>query len=774
MIRRAHRWCGSAIDRALIGTVVGVLWLAHAAPLGAQAGSPGTLLPRPASMTESANGAPFLLRDPVRIVVASPEIGADAAALLADAIRVRTGFRVTLAQGATASPAARDIRFVRAAKGTGAESYALDVSAGGVTLAAASHDGAIWAAQTLRQLFPVSFDSASGTRPAEWRVNPVQVRDSARFAWRGVMIDAGRHFMPVAVIEKQLDLMSRYKLNRLHWHLTDDQGWRIEIKKYPLLTAVGAWRTEADGSRYGGFYTQAEVRHVVDYARKRGITVVPEIEMPGHSVAALASYPNLGCTGEALEVPTTWGVYADVYCPGKETTFTFLQNVLDEVLTLFPSREIHIGGDEVPKDRWRACQSCQALMKREKLANEDELQRWFVDRMARYLESKGRRLVGWNEIMHGGNLRASAVVQSWEDSSWTRRAVVEGHAVIASPSQWTYLNRSPGELTLDQVYGFEPVPPGLTPEQSAHVLGSEVPFWSENITSGTNLELMMWPRTLAFAEVMWSTGPKDLSSLRRRVAEDHTPRLRALGAAVGPEASDLMRIAVSYDKQALSARIRLTPGVPGVTVRMSRDGKAPTAASPLLADSALLDGDGVRRLQPFYGDSPILGEKRVMIERHLALGATVRTSPAPSASYPGTGAGSLTDGLIGSSDHGDGLWQGWWGPDVVFVMSLESVPNAKNVRIDFLQNIRSWIAFPRAVEFQFSDDGVTWSDAVVRTHDVPVMRDGALVRPFAVELPTGPRARWLRITARSSGVLPAGHPGAGSPSWMFADEIVVR
>jgi hexosaminidase len=739
----------------------------------AQGSAARNLLPRPVTVEERSADAPFVLRDPVRIVVGS-ELATDGATLLADALRARTGFRVTVVKGAMPQGTARDIRFVRAAKPSGPESYQLDVTANGVTVAAASREGAIWGTQTLRQLLPVAFDSAPGARPAEWRVSAVHIADSARFGWRGVMIDAGRHFMPVAVIEKQLDVMSRYKLNRLHWHLTEDQGWRIEIKKYPLLTTVGAWRTEADGSRYGGFYTQTEIRHVVDYARKRGITVVPEIEMPGHSVAALASYPNLGCTGEALEVPTTWGVYADVYCPGKETTFTFLQNVLDEVLTLFPSREIHIGGDEVPKDRWRACESCQALMKREKLATEDELQRWFVDRMAKYLESKGRRLVGWNEIMHGGNLRASAVVQSWEDSSWTRRAVVEGHAAIASPSQWTYLNRSPGELTLEQVYRFDPVPPGLTPEQRARVLGSEVPLWSENITSGTNLELMAWPRALAFAEVMWSTATRDLPVLRRRITDDHAPRLRAQGVAVGPEGSDLMRIALSYDNQALSARLRLTPGVPGVTVRLSNDGRAPTAASPVVADSALLDGDGLRRLQPFYGDSPILGEKRVMIERHLALGAAVRSAPAPSASYPGTGTGSLSDGLVGSSDHGDGLWQGWWGPDIVLVMNLESVHGAKNVRVNFLQNIRSWIALPRAVEFQFSDDGVTWSDAVVRTHDVPVMRDGALIRPFSADFPAGARPRWLRITARNSGVLPAGHPGAGSPSWMFADEIVVR
>ncbi len=768
-----------ATRRHRVATVIALAVLFGVAnrPAEAQTAGARTLLPRPVTVEAPQGAAPFVLRDPVRIVVGT-ELAADGASLLADAIRDRTGFRVAIVKDGGGARAARDIRFARAAKRDDHEAYTLDVAANGVRITAASREGAIWGMQTLRQLLPVGFDSVRGPRPAEWPVDAVHIADSARFGWRGVMIDAGRHFMPVAVIEKQLDLMSRYKLNRLHWHLTEDQGWRIEIKKYPLLTKVGAWRTEIDGTRYGGFYTQAEVRHVVDYARKRGITVVPEIEMPGHSVAALASYPNLGCTGEPLEVATQWGVFADVYCPGKETTFTFLQNVLDEVIALFPSREIHIGGDEVPKDRWRSCASCQALMQREKLANEDELQRWFVDRMARYLESKGRRLVGWNEIMHGGNLRPSAVVQSWEDSSWTRRAVVAGHAAIASPSQWTYLNRSAGELSLAQLYSFEPVPPGLTPEQSARVLGSEVPLWSEHITSGPNLELMMWPRALAFAEVLWSPRPgaggRDVAALRTRIDADHAPRLRALGAAVGPEDRDLMKIAVGYDPKARSAVVSLAPGVQGVTVRMSRNGYAPTAASPLVADSALLDGDGARRLQPFYGNAPILGERMLAIERHPAVGATVRSSPAPSPSYPGTGRWSLTDGLIGSLDHGDGLWQGWWGPDVTMIMTLDSLQTVHSVRIGFLQNIRSWIVLPRAVEFQLSTDGITWTDVVTRTHDVPVMRDGAIAQPFKADFPEGTRARWIRIIARNSGMLPAGHPGAGSPSWIFADEIAVR
>ena len=751
--------------------------------LGAgRASAQSALLPTPSAIT-ATGGAPFVLRDPVRIALADTAQGLrDAASLLADAVRQRTGFRVIIvdptAVGRTSvervTPGESRILLSAESRTEGDEGYTLTVAAGEIGIIGRSAAGTRWGVQTLRQLLPPAFEDANGPRRPEWEVPAVRITDAPRFAWRGTMLDAGRHFLPVSAVKRHLDLMARYKLNVLHWHLTEDQGWRIAIERYPELTRVGAWRTEEDGRVTGGFYSQTEVREVVEYARVRGIMVVPEIEMPGHSVAAIASYPWLGCTGDPRRVPTQWGVFADVYCPGKPTTFTFLEGVLDEVIALFPSPYVHIGGDEVPKDRWRACESCQALMRREGLANEDELQRWFVNRMGRYLESKGRRLIGWNEILHGGALLPSAMVQSWEDSSWTRRAVVAGHDVIASPSEWTYLNRSPGELTLAHVYAFEPVPPGLTAAQRARVLGSEVTFWSEHITSPANLELMAWPRQLAFAEIMWSAAPRDLAALRARLRADQLPRLRALGVAVGPEDAALARVAVAYDTTARAARLRITSGVPGLTVRMTRDGSLPSATSPVVADSQPIEGDGIRRWQAFLGADPVLEERRLVIERHRAVGARVTTMPAPADQYRGTGHANLTDGLRGSLLHGDGLWQGWWGPDVEVTVDLDSVQTIASVRIDFLQNIRSWMLLPREVAFSWSVDGRTWSRETTRTHAVPVDRDGAIQQGFTVAAPEGTRARYVRIRARNGGLLPAGHPGAGQPSWLFADEILVR
>lgn len=740
------------------------------------------VLPTPSSVTATRE-APFVLRDPVVIALAdSTQALLDAATLLSDAIGQRTGFRVRVlrrpatTEASPAEAAGSTGRIVLAAESRAErdEGYTLTVAAGEIRITGRSAAGTRWGVQTLRQLLPPEFEDANGPRRAAWEIPAVRITDAPRFAWRGTMLDAGRHFLPVAAVKRHLDLMARYKLNVLHWHLTEDQGWRIAIERYPELTRVGAWRTEEDGRVTGGFYTQAEVREVVEYARVRGIMVVPEIEMPGHSVAAIASYPWLGCTGDSLRVATQWGVFADVYCPGKPSTFTFLEGVLDEVIALFPSPYVHIGGDEVPKDRWRSCDSCQALMRREGLADEDELQRWFVNRIARYLEAKGRRLIGWNEIMHGGALLPSAMVQSWEDSSWTRRAAVAGHDVIASPSEWTYLNRSPGDLTLAQVYAFEPVPPGLTEAQRARVLGSEVTFWSEHITSPTNLELMAWPRQLAFAEIMWSAAPRDLEALRARLRTDHVPRLRALGVAVGPENAALVNTSVSYDTSARTARLRIASSVSGLTVRMTRDGSLPTAASPVVVDSQRIDGDGFHRWQAFLGADPVLEDGRLVLERHRAVGSRVRATPAPAERYRGTGDANLTDGLRGSLLHGDGLWQGWWGPDVEFTVDLDSLQSIASVSIDFLQNIRSWMLLPREVAFAWSADGVTWSPEVMRTHAIPADREGAIQHRFAVEVPGGTRARHLRIRARNGGLLPAGHPGAGQASWLFADEIVVR
>ena len=743
------------------------------------------ILPRPDSV-ELREGA-LTLRSPVRIVVATPSRRLREIAGLLREWLAASGLRATVAQR-TAGRGDITLALERAA-GDGPEAYTLEVQPTGVRIAAPAAEGVLWGAQTLLQLLGTQPSAVSrqpsGTAPpsvADGRrltadgslsIPALLIRDAPRFAWRGSLMDVGRHFFPAPFVKRFVDLLSRYKLNVLHWHLTEDQGWRLQIRRWPRLTAVGAWRTEQDGTRYGGFYTQAEVRDVVEYARLRGVTVVPEIEMPGHSVAAIASYPWLGCTGDTtIRVANTWGVFQDVYCP-RERTFRFLEDVLAEVLALFPSRYIHIGGDEVPKDRWRECADCQALMRREGLASEDELQSWFVRRIERWLNTRSRRLVGWDEITEGG-LAPNAVVQVWRDAATIATVARQGvgHDLVASPSSHTYINRSPGDLTLPQVYAFDPVPAGLSTQEAARVLGGEAALWSEGITAA-NFDLMAFPRLIAFSEAMWSRGARDLDDFRRRLAAD-TARLAAEGVAVGPEDRDILRLRPDFDSATGSHGLVVETGVSGISVRYTTDGSAPTETSPAYADSIGFRGAGTIRFQAFFRGER-LGEGRSLTTGdHLARGRAYALTTPPSPRYLGTGPRTLTDGAFGSPDFHDGLWQGWQGADLEAVVDLGEPMAIAAVDGSFQQTMRSWILLPRDFTVWLSDDGATWREAGTATHDQPAEREDPFLQRLTVAPPPGTRARWVRVRASSFGPLPAWHPGRGQPAWVFCDEIVVR
>ena len=754
--RRLMRWAPRLA--AITGLIAGG---------GAEAQSTAAnLLPRPLRV-ESMSGAPFELRDTVLIVVpAGTGAMREVAALLTAELFAKTGRPSRIVQQAEGRLDGIHLDTLLAS--ANAEAYELEAGARAVFLRGAATAGTRWAVQTLLQLLEPKVVGGA----TSWSIAPVRISDAPRFGWRGSMVDVGRHFLPVRDIERHIDLLSRYKMNTLHWHLTDDQGWRIEIKRYPRLTRVGAWRREADGSRYGGFYTQAQIRALVEYARRRGVTIVPEIEMPGHSSAALAAYPQLGCTGKRIEVPATWGVFADVYCAGNEETFSFLFGVLDEVLDLFPSPVIHLGGDEVPKEQWKACAGCQAAMQREGLANEEELQSWFMRRVAAHVAQRGRVVMGWDEVLDGPYV-PGGMVQSWRDSSFTRKAVKRGFDVVASPSDFTYLNRSAAELTVAGVYGFDPLPGGLDKALAARVRGGEVPLWSEHIVSGANLELMALPRLLAFAEVLWSAPSRDVGSLQRRLESSHVPSLRAAGYAVGPVNQSLASVAVRYDSIARRPLLAIGSLADGVVMRGTTNGSRPTPASLRYADGAALTASKTVRLQTFWGVHPVLEERRVTMVRHGGIGARVRTTPTVDARYPGTGPWSLVDGLLGSAAHGDGLWQGWWVPEVDITLELAARTDVSRLQVDFLQNVRSWIVLPATVAFSWSADGVTWSAPMITRHDVPLDREGAVRQPFSVAVPFNTRVRFVRVQARAAGALPAGHPGAGQPAWLFVDEVLV-
>jgi len=491
-----------------------LLWGAHAAPAAGPA-----IVPVPAMM-ETTPGD-FALTPGTTIEVEPGlrqvrEVGNHLAGYLEQAGLPRP--MILDARGPEPAHGALLITTAGADAALGEEGYRLEITPRGGRLVAPTAHGLFNGVQTIRQLLPAGrvFETeraADGTFTArlDRKLPCLTIVDRPRYRWRGMLLDCCRHFMEPETVKRCIDLLAYHKMNVLHWHLTEDQGWRLAIEKYPRLAEVGAWRGTG-AERYGGFYTQEQVREIVAYAAARHVTVVPEIEMPGHARAALAAHPELSCTGGPFEVGTRWGVYKDVYCAGNDEVFRFLEDVLDEVLQLFPSEYIHIGGDECPKERWRECPRCQERIRAEGLADEDELQSWFIRRIEAYLNGKGRRLIGWDEILEGG-LAPNATVQSWRGMDGAVAAAKAGHDVISSPVTHCYFDYPQlpdptrpawmGLISWERTYSFEPTPPELTPEEARHVLGAEGNVWTERIPQ-ERVERMLFPRLAALAEVTWS------------------------------------------------------------------------------------------------------------------------------------------------------------------------------------------------------------------------------------------------------------------------------
>jgi hexosaminidase len=481
---------------------------------------------------------------------------------LADWLSPATGYRLFVAGAVPPGGAARvvSIRLDSSLARLGDEGYRLSAAPTRITIRAFRPAGAFYAVQTLRQLLPAESFREAPVGGVAWTVPAVEIEDSPRFSWRGGHLDASRSFMPKEFVKKFIDLLALHKMNRFHWHLTDDQGWRIEIKKYPRLTSVGAWRRETligiqhayadtmqwryDGRPHGGFYTQDDVREIVAYARDRFVTIVPEIEMPGHAQAAIAAYPELGNTGARLEVLRRWGVNPNIFNP-EDATIRFLQDVLTEVLALFPGRYIHIGGDEAVKDQWQASARAQARIAELGVKDEHGLQSWFIHQMDAFLTARGRSLVGWDEILEGG-LAPNATVMSWRGMEGGIAAAQAGHDVVMTPTSHTYFDyyqsrdtvaEPPaigGFLPLDTVYAFEPVPAALGPAEAAHILGAQGQTWTEYIRHPKNVEYMAYPRLAALAEVVWTPRERrDFADFRARL-EQHVLRLDILDVNYRP------------------------------------------------------------------------------------------------------------------------------------------------------------------------------------------------------------------------------------------------
>jgi hexosaminidase len=525
---------------------------------GQQESQPPTIaiVPQPESLT--VGRGQFTLG--ANTIIWTDAASADVARRFAASLAPATGFSLAVRVGAgTTGPG---IVLTRSARLTrlGPEGYELSVTARQLSIRAQERAGVFYALQTVKQLLPPEIFREARVDSVAWTIPAVRIVDRPRFSWRGAHLDVGRHFMPKEFVKKYIDLLALQKMNTFHWHLTEDQGWRIEIRKYPRLTSVGAWRTQTlvghqpgvsdttawpyDGQRHGGFYTQNDVREIVAYARDRFVTVVPEIEMPGHALAAIAAYPELGVTGQPADVGMRWGVYANIL-NAEESTISFMQDVLAEVIALFPSRFIHIGGDEADKALWKTSPRIQERIRELGVKDEHELQSWFIRRMDAYLTKAGRRLVGWDEILEGG-LAPGATVMSWRGATGGIEAARAGHDVVMAPTSHTYLDyyqsrnttSEPlaigGFLPLETVYAFEPVPAELEPQFRQHVLGAQAQVWTEYMKGPKHVEYMAFPRLTALAEVVWSQpSRRNYGDFLVRL-DEHLRRLAILDVAYRP------------------------------------------------------------------------------------------------------------------------------------------------------------------------------------------------------------------------------------------------
>ncbi|MBA7648813.1 hypothetical protein ES703_56603 [subsurface metagenome] len=687
------------------------------------------------------------------------------------------------------------LTIIDADKSLGDEGYELSVTPNSVILRAPKTAGLFYGVQTIRALLPVQIESPKKVRSEiTWSIPHVKILDMPRYKWRGMHLDVCRHFMPKEFVKKYIDYLAMHKFNTFHWHLTEDQGWRIEIKKYPKLTEIGAWRKETligymrdeppkfDGKPHGGFYTQEEIKEIVEYAKSRYITIVPEIEMPGHAGAALAAYPELSCTGGPFEVMTKWGINEDVYCAGNEKTFSFLEDVLLEVIELFPSEYIHIGGDECPKARWEECPKCQARIKENNLKDEHELQSYFIKRIEWFLNSKGRKLIGWDEILEGG-LAPDATVMSWRGIVGGIEASKAGHDVVMAPYSHVYFDYYQGNpdleplaiggyLPLKKVYSFEPTPEDLFPEQSKHILGAQANVWTEYIKTPENVEYMAFPRIAAISEVVWT--PKELKNWDDFIMsmDKQFKRYELLGINYAKSVYNVNFSSV-VDTLNIELMVNLDAEAYQPTIYYTLDGREPTTKSNLFEEPFALNKTSIIKAVVFK-EGKLLGKiSRQEFLIHKAIGRKIKYKYPYNERYTGGGDFALVDGIRGTKNIRGGHWQGYEGDDLEVVVDLGEITTISKISVGFLQVRDSWIFLPIFVEYTLSKDRNEIEAIGFIKNDIPMDKGGVILKDFTLELPET-KARLVKIKAKNIGVCPQWHRGAGDKAWLFADEIIVE
>ena len=680
------------------------------------------------------------------------------------------------------------------------EKYSLSVTKNQINIEGDSYHGTFNGMQSLIQLLPLKV-SKSLTIPA------TTIEDYPRFPYRGMHLDVGRHFFNVAFVKKYIDYLALHKLNTFHWHLTDDQGWRIEIKKYPRLTTVGGYRNGTimgrypgkgnDSIRYGGFYTQEQVKEVVRYAADRFITVIPEIEMPGHASAAIAAYPDLSCfphestkapAGTAWSGDTTgkqvqqaWGVFPDVFCAGNERTFGFLTEVLDEVMDLFPSSYIHIGGDECPKDNWKRCPSCQKRIKDEKLKDEHELQSYFIQRIEKHVNSKGKQIIGWDEILEGG-IAPNATVMSWRGEQGGIEAARQNHDAIMTPEPYMYFNWSQTRnedsvsfgryIPIEKVYSYEPVPKELDSANTKHILGPQANLWTEYIKNTSILEYNLFPRLSALSELAWSQKVnRDYSDFERRLMLQFK-RYDLWKANYSKAYFDIKDSIASAPGNKgvlwyLSSKIEGAP----ISYSISPPGVKGSATSvPETKKPAVITQSGSAKASLKYNGNVAFTTLTRTFSINKATGRKITLKDLASSTYPGNGgAFGLVNGIKGN-EFNSPEFHGWLGKNMEAVIDLGKQEDISVVRVNVWQQEPSHIYLPKAIEVYTSPDGANWQKITELNNIGNPWPD---TRKITVSLPQQVKTRYVKVIAFAHGVIAAGRAGEGRQAWLFVDEIEV-
>ena len=749
------------------------------------------LIPYPNDM-EQMSGR-FSFDDDTQIFI-SPECGDEVNEILA---RFAEQFGKTAGKDLKiAEKGGKNMMIVKIDTTMSQEAYRLNISKKKIEITAATPNGVRYALQTVKQLLPVAIYGESLSADENWSVPCATINDAPRFGYRGMHLDVARHFFTLDEVKRILNVMAVHKLNTLHWHLTDDQGWRVEIKKYPRLTEVGSIRNKTmirkewdnyDTTPYGGFYTQEQAKEIVDYAAERYITVVPEIDLPGHMLAALAAYPELGCTGGPYEVWRQWGVADDVLCAGNDQVLKVLEDVYGELIEIFPSEYIHVGGDECPKVRWEKCPKCQARIKALGLksdknhSKEERLQSFVINHIEKFLNDHGRQIIGWDEILEGG-LAPNATVMSWRGESGGIEAAKQKHDVIMTPNTYLYFDyyqakdteNEPfgigGYLPMERVYSYEPMPASLTPEEQQYIKGVQANLWTEYIATFSHAQYMVLPRWAALCEVQWSTPDK-------KNYEDFLSRLPRLIKWYDAEG-------YNYAKHVFDVKAEFTPNpadgtlditlttIDNAPIHYTLDGTEPTSTSPVY--------DGALKIKENADFSAIAirptGNSRVVSEKidfsKSSMKPIVANQPV-NKQYEFKGVSTLVDGLKGNGNYKTGRWIAFRGNDMDVTIDLKQPTEISSVAISTCVEKGDWVFDTRGLSVEVSEDGTNFTK--VASEAYPAMKETDKNGVYDHKLTFTPvTAQYVKVIASPEKSIPEWHGGKSYPGFLFVDEITIN